>query len=128
MIRRHTVHVLVSLIATGIYLPASAEETVTIKPHTFTIPQGYVLRRVAAPPLVKRPIHLYFDVDGALYVTDSSGNTDRAPDQLKNPQHRVLRLVDRDGDGVFDESKVFADKLPLPEGILVYKGSVYVGL
>ena len=66
-------------------------------------------------------------MDGVLYVTDSSGNTDKAPVQLKDPQHRVLRLVDRDGDGVFDESTVFADKLPFPEGILVHDGAVYVG-
>ena len=68
-----------------------------------------------------------FDEAGVLYVTDSSGNTDKAPVQLKNPSHRILRLVDRDGDGVFDESKVFAEGLPFPEGILVHKGAVYVG-
>ena len=68
-----------------------------------------------------------FDKDGNLYVTDSSGNTESAPEQLKNPTHRVLRLVDKDGDGVFDESTVFADKLPFPEGILVHKGSVFIG-
>ena len=102
-------------------------ETVSLAPHTFIIPEGYELKRVAAPPLVQRPIHMYFDVDGVLYVTDSSGNTDKAPDQLKDPQHRVLRLVDHDGDGVFDESTVFAEKLPFPEGILVQDGAVYVG-
>ncbi|MCP4506315.1 MAG: c-type cytochrome, partial [Fuerstiella sp.] len=76
---------------------------------------------------MKRPIHMCFGEEGVLYVTDSSGNTDKAPVQLKDPQHRVLRLVDRDGDGVFDESTVFAEKLAFPEGILVYEGSVYVG-
>ena len=99
---------------------------VTIAPHTFTIPEGYVLKRVAAPPLVQRPIHMAFDNGGVLYVTDSSGNTDKAPVQLKDPKHRVLRLVDRDGDGVFDESSVFAERLPFPEGILVHEGAVYV--
>lgn len=101
-------------------------EKVTIAPHTFTIPEGYVLKRVAAPPLVQRPIHMAFDNGGVLYVTDSSGNTDKAPVQLKDPKHRVLRLVDRDGDGVFDESSVFAERLPFPEGILVHEGAVYV--
>ena len=104
-----------------------AEETVVLTPHTFSIPSGYELKRVAEPPLVKRPIHMCFDKHGALYVTDSSGNTDKAPIQLKDPEHRVLRLVDHDGDGIFDKSTVFADKLPLPEGILVHDGSVYVG-
>lgn len=107
--------------------PAAETEQVTIAPHTFTIPEGYVLKQVAAPPLVKRPIHMCFDNDGVLYVTDSSGNTDKAPVQLKDPQHRVLRLVDRDGDGVFDESTVFAEQMPFPEGILVHEGAVYVG-
>ncbi|MGK0188440.1 MAG: hypothetical protein ACI9R3_004251, partial [Verrucomicrobiales bacterium] len=91
-------------------------ETITLAPDTFTIPDGYVLKRVAAAPLVQRPIHMGFDEDGVLYVTDSSGNTDKATVQLKDPKHRVLRLVDRDGDGVFDDSTVFAEGLPFPEG------------
>lgn len=106
---------------------ASGTETVSLAPHTFTIPEGYELKRVAAPPLVQRPLHMCFDEEGILYVTDSSGNTDKAPVQLNDPQHRVLRLVDRDGDGTFDESTVFADKLPLPEGILVHDDAIYVG-
>ena len=101
-------------------------EQVIFSPHTFTIPEGYDLERVAAPPLVQRPIHMSFDENGVLYVTDSSGNTDNAPAQLKNPTHRVLRLVDQDGDGTFDDSTVFAEQLPFPEGILVHEGSVYV--
>ena len=102
-------------------------EKIAFPPHTFTLPEGYVLEQAAAPPLVQRPIHMGFDGDGVLYVTDSSGNTDSAPAQLKNPSHRVLRLVDRDGDGVFDESTVFAERLPFPEGILVHGGAVYIG-
>jgi putative membrane-bound dehydrogenase-like protein len=104
-----------------------AEKKITFAPHTFSIPEGYALKRVAAPPLVQRPIHMCFDEEGVLYVTDSSGNTDKAPVQLKDPKHRVLRLVDRDGDGIFDESTVFAEDMPFPEGILVHDGSVYVG-
>ncbi|MDG2221735.1 MAG: HEAT repeat domain-containing protein [Rubripirellula sp.] len=111
----------------GVFWDAVGAETVTLAPHTFTIPEGYELKRVAAPPLVQRPIHMCFDGQGVLYVTDSSGNTDKAPVQLKDPQHRVLRLVDRDGDGTFDDSTVFADNLSLPEGILVHDGAIYIG-
>ena len=105
---------------------ASAEE-VKLGKHQFQLPDGFAIKQIAGPPLVQRPIHMCFDADGILYVTDSSGNTDKAPVQLKDPQHRVLRLVDRDGDGVFDESTVFADKLPFPEGILVHDDAIYVG-
>ena len=65
---------------------------------------------------------MYFDEEGALYVTDSSGDSRKAPVQVKEPSHRILRLTDEDGDGVFDHSTVFAEKVPFPEGILVYKG------
>lgn len=127
MPRCHRLCLLVALCVFFVDSQTGGAETVSFAPHTFTIPDGYELTRVAAPPLVQRPIHMYFGDDGVLYVTDSSGNTDKAPVQLKDPQHRVLRLVDRDGDGVFDESTVFADKLPFPEGILVHDGAVYVG-
>ncbi len=108
------------------WVVASAN-TVSFPPHTFSLPDGYELELAAGQPLVERPIHMYFDEDGSLYVTDSSGNSEVAPLQLANPSHRILRLVDVDGDGVFDQSTVFADKVPFPEGILVYDGDVYVG-
>lgn len=120
-------HFVFVLLLLALSSQAVGEETVKLDPHTFTIPDGYELKRVAAPPLVQRPMHMYFDDSGVLYVTDSSGDTRKAPVQLKEPKHRVLRLVDRDGDGTFDESTGFADELPFPEGILVHEGAVYVG-
>ena len=62
-----------------------------------------------------------------LHCTTLLRSTAKAPKQRKNPKHRVLRLVDGDGDGVFDQSTVFAERLPFPEGILVHEGAVYVG-
>lgn len=127
MLTCHRPYMCVAFCILCLPLTTQGVETVLLPPHNFTIPDGYELKRVAESPLVKRPIHMCFDKGGALYVTDSSGNTAKAPVQLKDPQHRVLRLLDQDGDGVFDESTVFADKLPFPEGILVHENSVYVG-
>ena len=118
---------LLSLLLTVATAVSASAEEVKLGKHQFQLPDGFTIQQIAAPPLVQRPIHMCFDDQGVLYVTDSSGNTDKAPAQLKDPQHRVLRLVDRDGDGVFDESTVFAEKLPFPEGILVHDGAVYVG-
>jgi hypothetical protein len=92
-------------------LPAAGAEKIHLAPHTFSLPKGYSLKPVAAAPLVDRPIHMYFDDEGALYVTDSSGDSRKAPVQVKEPSHRILRLTDRDGDGVFDHSTVFAEKV-----------------
>ena len=118
---------LLVMLVLNVFEPVAGEQTISLPPHHFTIPDGYQLKKVAGPPLVKRPIHMCYDQTGALYVTDSSGNTDKAPKQLNDPQHRILRLVDRDGDGVFDQSTVFAENLSFPEGILVHEGAVYVG-
>ena len=116
-----------ALLAASLLSEAIAAAEFVFDPHTLTVPDGYVVERVAAPPLVRRPIHMCFDHRGSLYVTDSSGNSEPAPAQLENPTHRVLRLVDRDGDGVFDQSSVFAERMPFPEGILWYQDAVYVG-
>lgn len=117
----------VALWATLFSLRATGAENISFPPHNFTLPDGYSLELAAAPPLVDRPVHMYFDEDESLYVTDSSGDTRKGPIQLAEPSHRILRLVDTDGDGVFDESSVFAEQVPFPEGILVYEGDVYVG-
>jgi putative membrane-bound dehydrogenase-like protein len=94
--------------------------------HTFNVADGYEIQAVAAPPLVERPINMSFGEDGALYVTDSSGSNEKPAEQLKKPTHRILRLVDRDGDGTFDDKTVFADRLAFPEGAMWLDGSLYV--
>lgn len=115
------------LLCQTVFAEVADLEKIYLPPHTFSLPKGFTLKPVAAPPLVQRPIHMYFDEGGALYVTASSGNSQKAPVQLKTPSHRILRLTDRDSDGVFDHSTVFAENVPFPEGILVYEGAVYVG-
>src|SRR5262249_47276104 len=76
--------------------------------QTFTLPEGFTIERVAGPPLVDRPISASFDDRGRLYVTDSSGSNEKLTEQLKHPNHRVIRLEDTKGTGTFDKSTVFA--------------------
>src|SRR5439155_15677764 len=75
------------------------------------VPEGFVVEKVAGSPLVERPIMACFDEQGRLYVGDSAGVNLRFEDLMKGPPHRMLRLEDSDGDGVFDKSVVVADKL-----------------
>src|SRR3989442_12044076 len=79
--------------------------------QTFTVPDGFDVELVAGPPLVERPVSASFDDQGRLYVTDSSGSNEKPDKQVLNPTHRVRRLEDSDGDGRFDKSIVFADKV-----------------
>ncbi|MFM8283717.1 MAG: PVC-type heme-binding CxxCH protein [Planctomycetaceae bacterium] len=90
------------------------------------VPEGFTVERIAAAPLVERPVTCDFDERGRLYVTESSGSNDKVERQQADPTHRVLRLEDADGDGVFDTRTVYAEKLMLPEGSLWWRGSLYV--
>ncbi len=90
------------------------------------VPEGFVIEPVAGPPLVDRPIVADLDELGRLYVADSSGSNAPVAEQLRNPTHRVVRLEDTDGDGRFDRSTVFADRLMFPEGAMWLDGSLYV--
>lgn len=92
----------------------------------YSLPDGFSLEQVAGPPLVDRPICADFDEQGRLYVAESSGANDDVETQLKERPHRILRLEDTDGDGHFDQSVVFADRMMFPSGTLWYDGSLYV--
>jgi putative membrane-bound dehydrogenase-like protein len=100
--------------------------TVALTGHQFTLPEGFEIECVAGPPFVDRPIVADFDEAGRLYVADSSGSNAKVAEQLADPTHRIVRLEDADGDGRFDKSVVFADKMMFPEGTLWYAGSLYV--
>ena len=80
---------------------------------------------VAGPGLVDRPVVASFDEQGRLYVADSSGSSDKLEKQLAEKPHRIVRLEDTDGDGVFDRSTTFADDLTFPTGVLWHDGAVY---
>jgi len=94
--------------------------------HNFTLPDGFEIELAAGTNLVPRPIEADFDEQGRLYVTDSSGSNDKVQKQLEDKPHRVLRLEDTDGDGHFDKSITFADKMMFPEGAMWLDGSLYV--
>lgn len=106
-------------------LAAPAAET-RLQGHTFIHPEGFTIEVAATSDLIPRPIAGSFDPQGNLYVTDSSGLNLPPSEQLKDPRSRVLRLVDKDGDGHFDQAGVYADRVMFPQGCLWHAGSLYV--
>ena len=93
----------------------------------FTVPEGFVAERIAGPPLVTHPMFACFDDRGRLYVAGTPGEYHEldAEARLADPPDWIRCLEDTDGDGVFDRSTLFADKLTYPEGILWHDGAVY---
>lgn len=91
----------------------------------FTLPPGFVAELVAAPPQVEHPIMANFDERGRLFLADNAGMNLRAPDLLTQLPNCFRVLEDRDGDGTFEHSHIFADKMAFPMGVLPHRGFVY---
>ena len=110
--------------------PNSSEDASVLKAqinqHSFQFPAGLKLRLVAGESLIKWPISADVAADGSLFVTESSGSNAPVQQQLQELTHRVIRLIDKDGDGIYDQRQVFADKLMFPEGILCIDQGVLV--
>jgi putative membrane-bound dehydrogenase-like protein len=109
-----------------IFVTSAGAAEVQLNGHTFTLPDGFEIQLVGTAPVVNRPITADFDEQGRLYVTESSGTNDKIQEQLAKKPHRILRLEDSDGDGVFEKSRVFADQMMFPEGSMWHAGSLYV--
>jgi putative membrane-bound dehydrogenase-like protein len=90
---------------------------------TFTVAPGFRLEQVAAEPLVNSPVAMEFDENGRAYVCEMRGYSENRNDGVS----RVSLLDDTDGDGRFDKSTVFADKLFWPTAIFPYDGGLFVG-
>ena len=95
---------------------------------SFTLAPGFKLELAACEPLVQDPVAIAFGPDGRLwvvemrgYMADLDGNGEDAP------VGRVVVLTDRDGDGRYDEAKVFADGLILPRAIALVGDGALIG-
>ena len=91
--------------------------------NTFSIREGFEIQLVAAEPLVVDPVAMAFDEHGRLYVVEMIGYSEHRDDRLG----RVRLLEDENGDGQFDRSTVFADKLAWPTAVACFDGGVFVG-
>lgn len=116
----------------GNALPASAtrppviEGSFPAREIQATLPEGHRLELAAAAPLVTHPIMGCVDDRWRLFIGDAVGvNWNKA--QLEaNPPNRILLLEDSNGDGLYDRSTVFADRMTFPQGACWHAGSLYV--
>jgi putative membrane-bound dehydrogenase-like protein len=84
-------------------------------------PEGFDVTLFAAPPRVAYPVAVAAAPTGEVFVAvDEQGSLGRTPGG-----GRVLRCVDKDGDGKADEVKVFA-RMEHPRGLVYRNGSVWV--
>ena len=88
---------------------------------TMQLEAGYRIELVASEPDIESPVAMDFDEQGRLFVVEMPGY----PLDTK-PTGRIKLLEDTDGDGRFDRSRVFADGLVLPTGVMRWKRGVLV--
>ncbi|MDZ4780873.1 MAG: PVC-type heme-binding CxxCH protein [Planctomycetia bacterium] len=105
---------------------AFASSVVAATPIEMTLPEGFTAELVAGQPLVQHPLMACFDDRGRLYVSDAAGvNLDDKELDAQLP-NGIRRLEDTDGDGRFDRSTVFADRMTFPNGGVWHGDSLYV--
>lgn len=107
--------------------PEASRAVPTEKPAepVFQAPPGFVVEKVAGPPLVRYPLFAAFDDRGRLFVAEGTGTNLPGAELAKKKLGRIVVLEDTDGDGKFDTSRVFADDLVFPQGVLWHDGAVY---
>jgi putative heme-binding domain-containing protein len=92
---------------------------------SFQAPPGFAVEKVAGPPLVRYPLFAAFDDRGRLFVAEGTGTNLPGADLRNKKLGRILLLEDTNDDGVFDTSRVVADQLVFPQGVLSHDGAVY---
>ncbi len=109
-------------------IPPAPVRTAAEELKTFQVAPGFRIELAAGDPLVQDPVSMTIDPQGRMWVVemrslmhDLDGSTE---DQ---PVGRVTVLEDTNGDGTYDKSTVFLDKLIMPRAICLVQGGVLIG-
>jgi putative membrane-bound dehydrogenase-like protein len=91
----------------------------------FRLAPGLRIDLVACEPQIESPVAMAFDEDGRLWVVEMR-DYPNGPPKGQPPQGRIRILEDRDGDGRYEHSTVFADRLLFANGLMPWKGGLVV--
>lgn len=94
--------------------------------QAFRVAPGLRVELVAAEPEVVDPVAIAFDELRRLYVVENRGYPDPMDGKSAPPIGRVALLEDRDGDGRYETRREFATGLSYPNGVLPWRGGVFV--
>jgi putative membrane-bound dehydrogenase-like protein len=89
------------------------------------VPDGFRVELVACEPQTLDPVAFDWDEHGRLWVVEMA-DYPLGMDGQGQPGGRVRVLEDRDGDGSYESSRLFADGLNFPNGILTWREGVLV--
>src|SRR5215471_1026709 len=93
---------------------------------TFRVPKGFRVELVAAEPEVVDPVAMAFDEDGRIFVAEMRGYPNEGVATGHITSGRVKLLEDRDSDGYYETSSLFADDLRFPTAVMPWRGALLV--
>jgi putative membrane-bound dehydrogenase-like protein len=94
--------------------------------RSFRLEAGLRIELVAAEPLVIDPVAFVFDDANRLFVAEGRGYPDPVTGGGRTTEGRIVLLEDSDGDGRFERRKEFAAGLGYVNGLLWWRGGVFV--
>jgi len=119
---------IITFVLTGIIgcQPDSTNQHLRQALESFQLEDGMRIELVVSEPLVVDPVAFAFDEDRQLYVVEDRGYPDPAERGNPTTLGRIALLEDSDGDGRYDRRHDFVTGLTYPNGILPWKGGVFV--
>lgn len=95
---------------------------------TFKIAKGFTVQLVASEPAIVDPVAMCFDEKGRIFVCEMRGYPNGGVGTGNETRGKIKCLEDKDGDGVFETSTIFAEGLRFPMGLTPYKGGILVAV
>jgi putative membrane-bound dehydrogenase-like protein len=91
---------------------------------TFSLEPNLKVELIAAEPTVVAPVAIAFDEEGRMFVAENRGYPTGGPNGAA--VGRIALLEDKDGDGIYETRTDFAEGLTFPNGVMPWKGGVFV--
>ncbi|MEM9587063.1 MAG: PVC-type heme-binding CxxCH protein, partial [Planctomycetota bacterium] len=98
--------------------PIEADRSV----EAMQVANGFTVELAAAEPHIGTPVDVCWDERGRMYVCEMRGYSEQRDERLS----RISRLEDRDQDGFYESSSVFASGLLWPTAVIAYRDGLFV--
>jgi putative membrane-bound dehydrogenase-like protein len=98
--------------------PQDAVKTIVVK-------KGFQVVLAASEPNVYSPVAMAFDERGRLFVVEMIDYSERR--DVTPHLGRIRMLEDTKGNGIYDQSTIYADNLAWPTAVFPWNGGIFVG-
>jgi putative membrane-bound dehydrogenase-like protein len=106
---------------------SSGDDRLKKEMASFKLESGLRLELVASEPLIMDPVALAFDENRKMYVVEDRGYPDAVDSgAVPTTLGQVAYIEDINGDGKFDRRTTFVSGLTYPNGVLPWRGGVFV--